>query len=221
VSVSLAREPFREIVGVVSDIRHGRLEAPFRPAVYVPHAQYGAAEMHLLLRAEQRPEALVSMARVALREIDPRLAFGAPVLLEELVARAGAPSRFRALLLALFAGVALLLAAVGLYGVVAYTVSRRTREIGLRLALGAGRGVVLRSIAGETLGSVALGVVAGLVLSAWLSRLVSGLLFGVSALDPLTYLGVPLLLMAVALVACWLPARNAASVDPAVVLRYE
>lgn len=141
--------------------------------------------------------------------------------MEEIIAISLADRRFSMILLGLFGGVALVLASVGIYGVVSYIVSQRTREIGIRIALGAGRRGVLRMVLSQAGKMVALGVIVGLVASIVLSRLMAGMLFGVSSYDPATCLGVALALSFVALSACYIPARRAMRVDPMVALRYE
>jgi putative ABC transport system permease protein len=138
--------------------------------------------------------------------------------MSQLLARAAARPRFNLLLLALFAGSALLLAALGIYGVTSYTVAQRTHEIGVRMALGAQRGDVVALVVGQGMGLALAGVGLGLLVALALSRLFAGLLFGVAATDPLTYAALALLLAAVALAACWLPARRAAALDPVAAL---
>jgi putative ABC transport system permease protein len=141
--------------------------------------------------------------------------------MEQLVSDSYSRSRFTMIVLAVFAAVALLLAAVGIYGVIAFTVAQRTNEIGIRVAMGAQRGDVLRLVLGQGGRLIFLGVALGVVAGLLITRLMSGLLFGISATDPSTFAGVALLLAAVALLACYMPARRAMHVDPLVALRYE
>jgi len=141
--------------------------------------------------------------------------------MEQLVSDSYSRSRFTMIVLAIFAAVALLLAAVGIYGIIAFTVAQRTNEIGIRVAMGAQRGDVLRLVLGQGGRLIFLGVALGVVAGLLITRLMSGLLFGISATDPSTFAGVALLLAAVALLACYMPARRAMHVDPLVALRYE
>jgi putative ABC transport system permease protein len=141
--------------------------------------------------------------------------------MEQLVSDSYSRSRFTMIVLAIFAAVALLLAAVGIYGVIAFTVAQRTNEIGIRVAMGAQRGDVLRLVLGQGGRLIFLGVALGVVAGLLITRLMSGLLFGISATDPSTFAGVALLLAAVALLACYMPARRATHVDPLIALRYE
>ena len=211
----------RTIVGVVGDERfHGVAEAA-PPAVYAPLAQAPTTAGSLLVRARGEPLALAGAVRSAIRETDPALAVFGVEALDETLSRSVGPRRFTVLLLGLFAALALSLAVVGVHGVLSYSVAQRTREIGIRMALGASRGRVTGMVLGQGTGLISLGVLLGLA-GAWvLSRLLRGLLFGVSATDPAIFAGVAGLLLLVSLLACYLPARRATRVDPAVALRAE
>jgi putative ABC transport system permease protein len=210
-----------EIIGVVGDVHQMGLDTAPEPTVYWPLPELVYSGMTILARTSNDPLALVSAARAELRKIDPELPMASVATMDQLLADSLSRSRFTMLLLGIFAAVALLLAAVGIYGLIAYSVTQRTQELGIRIALGAQRRDVLRLVLTQgtrlTLLGVAIGVFAALVLS----RLLATLLFGVSATDPLTFAGVAGLLAFVALLACFIPARRATRVDPIVALRYE
>ena len=209
------------IVGVVAEVRHSALGAEPRPQLYVPNRQLPWASMSLVVRAAGDPLSAVPAIRRAVWEVNPNQPVTEVKLMRDYLTASVAPRRFQMLLLSVFAGVALALAAVGIYGVISYSVSRRTREIGVRLALGATPvdivRLVLRQGAVLMLAGLALGMAAG----AAATRLLSSLLYGVSATDPLTFAGVTLLLAVVALAACYLPARRATKIDPLAALRQE
>jgi len=211
------------IVGVVGDIRAEGLEEPPSHVIYVDYRQRGLGfntAPALVLRASVPAGAVIPVARKVLRQLDPNMAIQFSTFAEALGGWL-AEKRFLLLLAGVFAGAALLLAAVGIYGLVAHSVTRRTQEIGIRMALGAQRGDVLRMVVGEGARMAALGVAIGVAASLAITRLISSLLFGVSATDPLTFVGVAVLLAAVALLASYIPARRAMRVDPIVALRYE
>jgi putative ABC transport system permease protein len=210
-----------EIIGVVGDVRQMGLDTPPEPTVYWPHPELVMSEMTILVRAENDPLTLVSAVRNELRQMDPELPMAAISTMDELLADSISRSRFTMLLLGIFACIALVLASVGIYGVVAYSVTQRTQEFGIRMALGANRRDVFRLVLGQgtrlTLLGVGLGILAALVVT----RLMATLLYSISATDPLTFLAVALLLALVALAACYIPARRATRVDPIIALRYE
>jgi putative ABC transport system permease protein len=211
----------REIVGVVGDVRHYGLDQPVTMQMYEPCAQRPWIAMTLLLRAAARPDTLAPAARRAILAIDPGQPVSEVRTLQAIVDLSTAQRRFTLVLLALFALVALVLASVGLYGVVAYSVTQRTHEIGVRMALGAQRGEILALVLRQGMGMTLWGVLAGLLGAAALARVMSGLLFGVSAHDPLTFAVTVLILTTVALGATWVPARRATRVEPTSALRYE
>ncbi|MCY1018793.1 ABC transporter permease [Pyxidicoccus sp. MSG2] len=207
------------VVGVVEDQALDGLGAPAVPELFVPYEQARGTGMTLLVRTDGEPLALASAVRAELRALDASLAVSSVRTLSSVVDGTVAPLRFYLLLVGLFAGVALLLAAVGLYGVVAYAVLQRTRELGIRMALGARERQVTGLVLGRYLGLTAAGLVVGLGLAAGASRALTHLLSGVRPVDPMTYAGVVLVLGAVAFLAALLPARRAARVPPAIALR--
>ena len=210
-----------EIIGVVGDVRLIGLDTPAEPTVYWPHPELVYSRMTILARTSGDPMAIVSSARNELHQMDANEPMASVVTAEQLLSHSFSRSRFTTIVLGVFAGAALVLAAVGIYGVVAYTVAQRTSEIGIRVAMGAQRHDVLRLILAQggrlIVSGIALGIAAGLLIT----RLMAGLLYGISATDPLTFAAVALLLMAVALLACYVPARRAMGVDPLIALRYE
>jgi len=213
--------PWMEIVGIVADVRHQALDASPREEMYLPCAQKPLSEMVVVIGARADPSGLAGELRAQVRSVDPDQPLANIQRMEEIVGASLAPRRAALTLLGVFAGVAVLLAAVGLYGLIAYSVAQRTREIGIRMALGALAGDVLVMVLRQGLSLTAAGVAAGLVAALGLSRLMSGLLYGVSAADPWTYVTVPLVLALVATLASVLPARRAARVDPMAALRSE
>jgi putative ABC transport system permease protein len=214
-------EPVREVAGVVGDVKLRGLESRPSPVAYVPHGQYASSAMTVFIRTHGDPSgfALVAKTQLALldREVAPTRIRPAAAMIGSAVAQ----PRFRLVLLGLFATIALTLAAVGLYGMMAFSVSQRQGEIGIRMALGADRTQVMRLVLRQGLMPVAIGMAAGLLGAAALTQLLAGLLFEISPLDPATYLAVASVLGAVAAIACYIPARRATRVDPLVALRTE
>jgi putative ABC transport system permease protein len=212
---------WRQVVGVVADTRHFGLDRSDRPAMYFPYAQAPLRSMSLVVRTASDPESLTVPLSRTIAEIDPEMALADVRPLEEVVSATIATPRVTTSLFAVFALAALALAAIGLYGVLSYSVGLRVREIGIRMALGARRSDVLRRIVGQGVLLIGIGTALGLGVAFLLSRLLASLLFGTSPTDPELFLVALLALVAVAVLACYLPARRAARVDPIVVLRYE
>jgi predicted permease len=208
------------VVGIVGDVLHTGLDAPSRATIYTNARQRPPSDYSLVVRSAHVGAAFASSVRDVLREVAPDLP---PRLrwIEDVVSESLADRRFQTLLLGVFAATALLLAVFGIYGVLAYGVAERTREIGLRLALGARPNDVLALVVGQGSRLIALGLLIGVVLALGLARLLSRFLYGVGASDPLTYLALVLVLGAIALLACYLPARYASRIDPLISLRYE
>ena len=211
----------REIVGVVADVRDLGLDAEPRPEVYAPYLQETVSYMALIVKAEADPEGLAAAVRGQVLAIDKDQPVSNIQSMKQVVKESVAGRRFNMMLLAIFAAVALLLAAVGIYGVMAYSVSRRTHEIGIRMALGASSRDVLRLVVGQGMALALMGIGIGLAAAFALTRLMASLLYEVSATDPLTFALISLLLAAVAVMACYIPARRATKVDPMVALRHE
>jgi putative ABC transport system permease protein len=222
ITPTLAPNFTAEIVGVVGDVKHRALDETPAPELYASYQQAPQPFLALVVRAEPAVTAgLTNSVREAVLQIDPNQPLYNVKTMEELLSDSVARRRFNMTLLGVFAAIALALAAVGVFGVMSYSVTRRTHEIGIRVALGAQRRDVLRLVVGQGMALVGAGVALGLACALALSRLIAGLLYGVSASDPVIYAGVALLLSAVALLACYLPARRATKVDPMVALRYE
>jgi predicted permease len=210
-----------EVVGIVGGVKQGGLADPFEPEIYVPHAQVPLGWLSVVLRVDGDPRGLAAAVVREVRALDPNLPVAEVKTLDDVVSQAVARPRFYLSLLALFAAVALALAAVGIFGVLSYTVAQRRREIGIRMALGAEPAAVLRSVMTGALLLAAGGLALGLLGALALTRAIRSLLFGVSAADPSTFLAVAATLAAAAALASWLPARSATRVDPASALRAE
>ena len=210
---------WRTVIGVIADVRDLALDQDPGGAIWVALDQYPALAGSLLLRSQRDPQDLTAVARTLVRDIDPRQPVGKVETLETARSAALAAPRLTTLLLSAFAALALAVTVIGLGGVVAFGVVRRTREIGIRMALGADRGAILAAVLREGLAAVGAGVVVGAVAALLLARVVARLLFGVPPTDPITYLVVALLLVAVAACACLVPARRATTVQPSLALR--
>ena len=226
VSFSTNEPEWYEVVGIAGNIKHRALENADRPELYVPYRQplfagWTVRPMYVVARTSADPASTAAMARHEIARVDRDQPISDVRTMDERIGRSLSSRRFSTVLLALFAGLALTLAAVGIYGIVAYSVTERTHEIGVRVALGAQRRDVMAMVVGQGMTMTIVGAAIGVAASAALARLMSSLLFGVSAVDPATFVAIPLLLIAVALAACYVPARRATRVDPLQSLRAE
>jgi predicted permease len=219
------KSSWETIVGVVADVKYAGLDGAPQPTLYVPYFQTGwpdlSREMFLVVRCGGDPKTVASSLQAAVRELDRDMPLADLHSMNELLANSVSQPRFRTLLLAIFAALALVLSAIGIFGVMAYLVDRRTQEIGVRMALGASRREILRMVMGEGLRVASIGIGIGLIEAFAASRLLKGLLFEVQPADPATFAGVSLMALIVALIACYVPARQAMSVDPMVALRHQ
>ena len=209
-----------EIIGIVADVRDQALGTPPRPMSYLLHAQWPVSDLAIVIQSAT-PMVLVPSVRATLRSMDPLLPLASVRTMDHVASQSVAQPRFTMLLLGTFAAVALALAAIGVFGVMSYVVEKRTREIGVRIALGAGGPKVVAETVRRALIPVAIGIVAGLAGALALARGMSGLLFEVAPADPATFAAVALGLGAIAMISAWLPARRASRVDPAIALRAE
>jgi putative ABC transport system permease protein len=217
----ISREEW-QVIGVVGDVRHSALEQAPGLEMYLPMAQsHDWSSMDLVVRSSMPLQSLVPGVRAALRGLDPDLPNSDFQPLQELVDQAISPRRFVTVLLGGFSLLALILACLGIYGVISYSVTQRTNELGIRLALGASLIAILKLIITQGVKLVLVGLLVGLVAAVVLTRVLSSLVFGVSTTDPLTFLSIAVLLMLVAMFACYIPARRATKVDPVIALRYE
>jgi predicted permease len=213
--------PWITIVGVVADVRHNGITEPIKEKFYIPHTQWHRSIGNPIRSMSIEPTGLASTIRQEIRALDPSLPVANVRTMDQVVSATMSSSRFTGLLLSTFAAIALALSAIGIYGVLSYVVSRRTREIGIRVAIGAGRGAVLRMVLSAGLTLAAGGVAAGLLLAFPAARLLRGLLHGVTPADPATFAAVSLGLLAIAGLASALPAWRASRVDPVVALKSE
>jgi predicted permease len=223
-------DPTRQIVGIVGDVRAVALNIDPPPTVYVPWAQVPDAHnanlvsfipLSWIVRTRGESSSMVNTIQTELRYASGGLPVARPRTMDQIVVQSTARSDFNTFLLSTFAGSALLLAAIGIYGLMAYSVQQRTQEIGVRLALGADSQIVRNMIIRQGMSLALAGVALGMASAFGLTRVIAGSLFGVTARDPLVFISVPLLLTAVALFGVWFPARRAARVDPLVALRHE
>jgi putative ABC transport system permease protein len=221
-SVGDEKPKMRQIVGVVGNVRHLSLQKDFTPEMYVPASQIPVNFVWIVARTSlSDPAALTAAVRNQLASLDRDIPLNQVRVFDEYMSRTLAKPRFNALLLSIFAGTALLLTAIGIYGVLAYSVSQRTNEIGIRIALGAAQSNIFRLVVGEAMLLVAISMAIGLLGAFMATHFLSSLLYGVAAWDPITFASIATLIAAVAFLACWLPARRAALVDPVTALRAE
>jgi putative ABC transport system permease protein len=215
-------EKVREIIGVVGNVKHSSLKNEDSPEIYLPRTQIPTYFMSIVVRTSvSDPSTITAAMRAELAAIDAGIPLNSVRVFDEYLARSLARPRFNALLLSIFAGSALLLTAIGIYGVLAYSVAQRTNEIGIRIALGAAQSNIFKLVIGQAMTIVAISVAVGLVGAFAATRLLSSLLFGVSAWDPITFSAIVILIALIALLAAWLPAHRAANVDPIIALRTE
>ena len=214
-------EEWLTIVGIVGDVQNRGLRHEVSPEIYFPHAQSSRPQMSLVVATAVEPTSVTAAIRAEVRHLDPEQPVFRVQTMDEVVSTFLAGSRFSGVLFGLFAALALVLAMLGVYGVMAYSVHQRTGEIGLRMALGANRGDVLRLIVRQGLTLAVIGAVGGVMAAAGLTRFLESQLFAVEPTDLATFLAVPAFLLIVALVACLIPARRAASLEPQIALRYE
>ena len=213
----------RTVIGVAGDVRSFGLDGAIRPMVYYsgPEAAGAFGQMYLVWRSATDPRSHIAAIRESVRRVNPQVAFYDVKPATELLSDSFGSRRFNLYLLGLFAIVATALAVIGLFGVMAYLVSQRTREIGVRLALGAPRAKVFRIVIGGGIGLAAAGAAIGVIVAAWLTRLMESLLFSVTPMDPVIFTAVPIAMVTVAVLACYVPARRAMRVDPMIALRVE
>jgi putative ABC transport system permease protein len=216
--------PMCTVIGMVEDVKNAGIDRPAGTELYLPYTQRhgsGNNEGFVVVRANSDPSSLSSAVRQEVQAIDPTIPVSHVRLMEDVLSSAQSRPRFLTLLLSLFSGIALIIATVGIYGVISYSVARRSREFGLRMALGAAPTNILGLVLKQGVLLTGFGVAVGLIAALMLTRLMASLLFGVTSTDPITYLGVSALLAAVAILATYIPARRATQVDPIKILRYE
>jgi putative ABC transport system permease protein len=210
-----------EIVGVVTDVKHFGLEKTAEPEMYVSHAQFPAGAMAVVVHTTSDPLSVVSAIKNQVKALDKNQPIASIKTMEQIIADSLSQKRFTILLLSFFAGIALVLVVVGIYGVIACTVAQRTREIGIRMSLGAQPGDVFRMIMGQAMVLAFVGIGLGLAAALAVTRVMSSLLYGVNSYDATTYIGISVMLVMVAVAASYFPARRGAKVDPMVAMRHE
>jgi putative ABC transport system permease protein len=221
ISISWANDAYQEVIGVVGDIRHADLGTPTRPMIYWPHVKNAYTTMYPVVKTTGDPATVVAAARAEVSRLDPALPIANVRTVDEIVATTVAQPRLIMRLLGVFAAVGLILAAVGIYGVVAYGVSQRTREIGIRMALGARPSSVVRLIVAHGVVLAGAGLAIGIPAALLLARAMGSMLFATEPGDPATIAGVAVVLTLVAVAACMVPLRKALRIDPSEALRSE
>ncbi len=216
-----SKTPWMTIVGIVGDVRHFGLDNPIRREIFRPYSQSVWPSMTITVKAAIEPGTLAAPVKAALARIDPEQPVSTIRTMDNVLADSVSGRRFPMVLLTIFSGVALTLSAIGVYGVVSYLVSQRTREMGIRVALGAGRRQVVRLVVGHSMRPIAAGLLLGVGGAVWSARLLTTLLYSVRPTDPGVLAGIAAILGTTAAIACWVPARRAATVDPLVALRQE
>jgi putative ABC transport system permease protein len=211
----------REIVGVIGDVKQIKLDAEGRSEIYVPYQQFAVPAMNIVVRTQTDPGSMTSAVLQQISRVDPDQPVFQVKTMDQYLGESMAQRRLSTVLLGVFAALALVLAAIGVYGVMSYLVGQRTREIGIRMALGAKQLDILKLVVGHGMWLAFLGIALGVAAALLLTRIMTNSLYGISASDPLTYIGISLLLAVVALLACLIPARRAIKVDPNIALRYE
>ncbi len=219
--VGMNNDPWMEIVGVVGNIKHFGLDSQSKAEIYVPYLKDPWPFMTLVVRSSSDTASLGNTMRNEVWEVDKDLPVPDIRTMDQLLSGSVSRRRFNTLLLGIFASVALVLSAVGIYGVMSYSVTQRTHEFGIRMALGAQQSDVLKLVVGQGMTLLLIGVAIGLAAALGLTRVLTSLLFGVGATDPATFVIISVLLTGVALTACFVPARRAMKVDPMTALRYE
>jgi predicted permease len=214
-----AKDPWQTVVGVVGRVKQDSLDSNPRIAFYLPHTQFPTRALTVAFRGNTSAGAMLSAAKSELRNLDLDLPMYRARTMEQQVNESLAGRRFSMLLLGVFAGVALALATIGIYGVMAYLVNQGTRELGIRIALGASPRNILSLVVRQGMALALAGVTVGLGAAFLLTRLIRSLLFGVDATDPITFAGIPFLLAIITLLACYIPAQRAARIDPLISLR--
>jgi putative ABC transport system permease protein len=208
----------REIIGIVADAKRNLAQEP-PAALYIPHAQNPSGDLNFIVHTSQEPAAVVPLLKAAIQSVAPVTGLGSITTLDTLLDGTLSPPRFILMMVGFFAAAALLVGAIGTYGVIAYSTAERTKEIGIRLALGGGRRDVIVAIMGDGIRIASIGVIAGLLLAASVSRLIADMLYGITPVDWPAYAAAAIGLSAIALIACAVPAWRAARLDPLIVLR--